>query len=142
MFVVAEEIKPLTDANATEVGYGGDMQPDVDWGRYIKMNESGSSVIFILRDAEGKAVGYNLFMIDQHMQCAGNTVAMQEWLYIATPHRRGTLASRLVKATDQLLALRGVEVVFRSFPWMHDMSKFLARKGYKYTETVMQKRLI
>ena len=106
---------------------------DPDYQRYLAVEKSGLSRLFIVDDGED-LVGYSFFFVMPHMHYRKAIWAYQDVLFIK-PAYRGTLSVEFVKWCDSQLFDEGVSRIVRSVHEKNDYSGLLKHVGYEPLET-------
>lgn len=136
---VIEEIIPLIEKHWEEIAINKDkisLSPDFE--RYIDMNELGILRIFTVRD-EGALVGYFLVVCTPHMHYKEHVFAMNDILYVAEHLRGTTVAYRLLRHVENVLAEEGISVLMINMKCHAPFDRLLEGLGYTNTERVYTK---
>jgi len=137
-----DEAAPLVRAHQLEVGHLpiNDFAPDKE--RYIAMERAGLVVLYTARDAGGKLVGYQVFLVSPHQHYTGILTALQDLIYMA-PEHRGIKSIRFIMYADLELGSLGVKMISRHSPAKnHGFGTTLSRMGYSEMETIFTRRIL
>lgn len=131
------EIETLLAAQMEEVGTKG-CRLDVDWNKYLMLNEAGVLRVYAMRVVH-KLVGYSSFVIDNHLHHRHLVAAQNDSIYIMPEYRKSS--SEFIDFCDARLAEEGVNDITISVKPVRDFSAMLLKKGYEQEETVFLKRI-
>lgn len=102
---------------------------------YKAANEAGELVLFVVRTADGEAVGHSSIWIAYDMH-NGELISQEDTIYIRPDHRKG-IGRTLTRVILGYLKMRGVKRA--NVTTMTDLrvSKMCARLGFKHTAHAM-----
>lgn len=136
-----EEALPLLERHRQEISHYPDIPLEVDTGRYEAAEAVGKLRVYTAR-IEGNLVGYAVFFVMPNGHYVSSLQAVQDVLYVAPEHRRGSVGLRLVREAERMLAAADVQVIYHHVKHAHPaLGAILSRRGYEPVETVYAKRM-
>ena len=136
------ELMPMFARHFEELSGNLDIPLCPDQEKYNQIEASGGLKTYVMRDAEGHAIGYSLLFVSYNLHYSQHLMASQDIFWLAPEHRRGGLGARLVRYTDDALRAHGVVCVYQHVKCAHPaLGVLLRRQGYKEVETIYSKRL-
>lgn len=118
----------------TESGYI-DTPPSFNLDYFRRMEASAQWLVFTVRTAD-EIVGYASFFLQPDPHILHKFEALEHMIYLKPEHRKGYLASNLLKYTERHLPKLGVhqiEMVNKAPAGGPDIDKFLKANGFKQT---------
>lgn len=132
------EVEPLLREHWSEVALYQDKVPlRVDWARYAALEKQNAYVFFTAR-RDGELVGYAGWFVNEHMHYLGHSVAMNDVIYLK-PAARGRTGLGLIRHSEYVLKVLGVDRILWHLKPDHDWSKILTRMGYTQEELIYGK---
>ena len=121
--------------NETEVLYLN-REMDVDYERYIHMEDNGQFLLFTVRDAEDdvRMVGNLIYFIGDSVHTKGYLQAKEDSFFLTKSARSGKLAMDVIKFAEKSLASVGIQSVGMSDKSPcggRSLDKMMRRLGYK-----------
>lgn len=139
---IVPDIGPLLQAHWREVALYQDavpLAPDMD--RYRGLEKAGKLVVVAARD-DARLIGYSVFLLHNHLHYMTCRVASNDVLFLSPEYRKGTTAGvRLVRESERMLTLLGVNRITWHIKPANDWSAILERLGYDLEEKIMGKLL-
>lgn len=132
-----EEVRPLLEAHYREIAWRQDVIPlDIDVERYKELWEKGHVLVIAAREKDLTLVGYNVYLINQHLHYKSTVYAMNDVLYV-TPGRRGySIALKMLHVAETILKRRFERLVMGlHIKEDHDWGILAARAGYEKNES-------
>lgn len=121
-------------------------QADPVWRGYYALEEAKHLLVLgafaiLPRVPDGKLVGYSVVVLAPHHQNGNEIVAQVDAIFVQRHYRAGGLGMRLFKATEAVVAHRGVKrLMFRTSPH-HPFTNTLQKQGYRVREFTLLKEL-
>jgi hypothetical protein len=138
---VIEEIKPLLTEHYLEIAHYKDIELQVDYEGYLRLEKAGILRIFTTR-LDGLLVGYAIFKVAYSTRYGKSLQAGQDVLYLAPDYRRGRWGIRFINWCDLQLKMEGVQVIYQHQKLAHPaLGVVLQRLGYTPVDTLWAKRL-
>lgn len=134
------ELHPLLDAHYHEISADKTIPLCPDTERYDQLDAAGVIHTYTAR-LEGELIGYAIFFVQPHLHYATTTHALQDVIFIAREHRRGTLGLRLIRYCDRQLQSEGIHVVHHHIKAAHNWGPILERMGYRLQDLIYTRRL-
>ncbi len=137
---IAEEMAPLTEAHIAEVGpFQFDFK--INWSKYMALQAANSFRLFIVRNKEGKMVGYSSYFLSPHPHFEAATFAAQDSLYIIPSYRgKGKGARFIAYCESQLVDF--CDAITQTVTPHFDFTDLLAKSGYVPLENIFVKTLV
>jgi GNAT superfamily N-acetyltransferase len=124
-----------------EISTHQDIPLSINRAFYEGAAEIGRLVIVVARD-DRQLVGYAVFYVAPHPHYDGCLTAVQDVFYVDPARRGGSIGWRILGYSEEILRLRGVQVVHHHVKLAHPMlGRLLERKGYAPVETLYSRRL-
>lgn len=113
-----------------------ELAPDIE--KY-KMLEQFDMLLITTARNDGELVGFHISIISPHMHCRKTNCAFQDALYLSKGFRKGFVGIKLLKFTEIVLQMRGVEMLYFTSPETRDSGKLFEYLGFKKSDTVYSK---
>ena len=133
-----EELLPLLEYHHKEIMPYPDVVVNIDKEKYLTMEKLGLARCFIARD-DGKIVGYNNFIVSEHIHYRQHVQALCDVMFIDPKFRNGT-GMKFIKWCDKQLFEEGVSEIHYTVQAKLDYSSILERMGYIQHARVFTKR--
>lgn len=105
------EVMPMLEQHYEELTLNKDVvKLDPKWDDYRALEGMGRFVVLTARE-HGQLVAYNAFFLNTHMHYSDLMVAVNDVFYIHPDYRRGSLALRFLRHTEQALKSIGAQKV-------------------------------
>lgn len=138
---VKEDILPLLDEHWKEVAVNKDViKLNPDWEAYADLEQAGCLKIFTVREDE-KLIGYFVVIVRKHIHYKDHLFAANDIIYISPEHRKGSLASKLIKFAEKCLREDGVSVLIINTKIHKPFDELLSWLGFTCTERLYSKLL-
>lgn len=133
-----DRLRPLLEQNWAETGFDFPFNPSVEM--YRVMHDVG--VMFgLIAEIDGEPVGYCSVCVSPHPHNPAVIVGSNDALFVAPAHRGGTVAPRLIAASERLAREQGAT----RFCWHcragTPLADTFARHGYTPADTVVMKEI-
>ena len=132
-------ITHLLEQQWAEVGFDFPFAPDV--GAYQRLFDAGMCFAVRAYDASGEMVGYCTVVVAPHPHNPLIVIASNDALFVAPEHRGGTLAKKIMQASEDEAKRRGAV----RFTWHcragTSLARMLAKHGYTPADEVVMKEL-
>lgn len=137
---LAEELMPLLEAHFAENKneFYGQFNPDLV--AYQQADAGGMLRIFTASH-KGHIVGYQVFVIAEHLHSRDLITATQDILYIDAAHRNGLTGYRFIKWCQNQLKEDGIHVVHQVVPVIKNYGALFVRLGYEVQDVMYSKIL-
>jgi GNAT superfamily N-acetyltransferase len=136
-----EQITPILDTHRKELQSFSDMELNPNWDSYYALESIGALITLIARDDKGIIVGYAVFIIAKNMHYSDNLYATEDVFYVVQDKRGTRIAVNLLKKSEKILKMVGVNTVVHHAKFTNTFAPFLKKFGYKETEVMLAKRL-
>ena len=134
-----EEAKPLLDLHYKELVEFPEIPLDPDFDHYIWMENHRLNRCFVVRDDNGRMVGYSVFTLSPHRHYRSQTVACMDVLFIREDARG--CGGHFIKFIDKELKEEGINFLGYSVNAKHNYSIILERMGYRLIDLVFIKKV-
>ena len=135
------EVTPILIEHYHEIAHYKDIKLDVDWDRYLMIQDKGLLRIITARDDE-QLIGYVSWYLAWNPHYSQSLQASQDVLYLHPDHRKGRTGIRLIKFCEDVLRNEGVQVIYQHAKIDHPvLGKLLTLMGYKPVDTIYARRL-
>lgn len=141
------EAVPLLEQHWKEIAPHQDIfKLNPDMATYRAMEKSGRFCIVTAR-LEGRLIGYVWLLIQRHLhyqdvkQASIVSVGTDDIHYLLPEYRKGWTGVNLLKAAEDEMRSRGVQVMYLRTKAAHDHGAIFLRLGYAPTDVVYSKRL-
>jgi ribosomal protein S18 acetylase RimI-like enzyme len=145
MSALIPEIAPLQEAHWKEVEEGfTDLKFDVAYDKYAAFEERGQFVLFTVRNAETKLVGYLMCYVHRSNHAQQDMVAREDALYLTPTCRGQGAANALLDYAEKALISLGCKVLVLSSRHLAggvNIVPWLIGRGFKPSAVVMVKEL-
>lgn len=139
---IFDEITPLFPTHHEELALNQDIiDLDPDYGRYFKMEEEGTLVIFTIREL-GVIVGYYVGFIVASIHNKKHLTCYTDIFFIHPDCRGMGAGNTLFDFSEQQLRKRGIARWLVTSKDHQDSGPFLTKKGFIPIETVHCKILV
>jgi GNAT superfamily N-acetyltransferase len=136
------DAKDLLAMHWHEIATFDDIALSVNIAAYEQAEKDGKLCVICARTEDGVLVGYAVFFLVRHMHYQESLTAMQDVLYVHPVYRGGTVGSKLITRSEQVLRAKGCQVVHQHVKVAHPaLGMLLERKGYQHVEALYVKRL-
>lgn len=134
------EMAPLWSEHHAETAnkFYGPLDPHLEM--YEKCDLAGVIRFFTVRH-QGRLVGYQVFIVSEHLHSRDMVQATQDILYLKPEHRRGLVGYRFLKWCMNQLKEDGIAVVHQVISARNDFGKILERMGYQLEDMTYSKLL-
>jgi len=133
------DIQPLLEKHWKEVAHYPDIHLNVDWYRYVALEEIGALKIFTARSDMGQLLGYAISIVQPHMHYRQSLQAVQDVLFISEDHRG--FGKKFIEWCDDRLRDDDVQAVYHHVKVAHNFAPMLERMGYELIDRVYGRRL-
>lgn len=131
-------LEELAKLHYKEVAPYEDIPLNINWAKFVKMNEIGVLILFVMRQ-EGELVGYSTFTVSHSIEYSTSIQASLSNIFIHPSHRgRGM---RFISWCDEQLKNLKVQVVYHHVKVKNDYGVLLKRLGYDIMNIEYTKRL-
>ena len=139
---VQEEIQPLLEAHWKEIACNKDkIKMNPDWDQYALVEEQGHLGIYTAR-LEGALVGYFVVIATTHMHYKDHIFAVNDVIFLAKEHRKGSLGKRLIEYAQEDLRDKGVSVLAINTKVHQPFDGLMEHMGFSLQERLYSKCLI
>ena len=136
---MVDELKPFSKIHWDELGLTkDDVQLDMDWDRFIKMEREGKLHTITVRD-DGKLLGYHISFIGTHPHYKSTNHAVVDLYYLHKEHRLGRTGIRLFKYAEASLKKLGVVKISSGCKVKLDHTKLFEYLGYEFSDKMFIK---
>lgn len=136
---IRDEMTPLITPHWEEVALNkAEIPLDVDWDWYGGLQDAGVLHCTTAR-ADGKLVGYALFIVSGSLRYRGLRMAENDVFYLAPEYRRGLEGARLFKAAEAHLKAKGCTKMLLKTKLHKDLDVLFRRLGFKPIERYYSK---
>lgn len=137
---LAEEIMPMLEAHFRENAnkFYGQFDPDL---KVYQQADAGGMLRIFTVSHRNKTVGYQIFVIAEHMHARDLITATMDILYIAPEHRHGMTGYRFIKWCADQLREEGVHVIHQRVPVSKNYGNLFKRLGYDEQDICYSKLL-
>lgn len=133
------EMEPLLKEHWAEIALDHEAVPlDVDWERYLKLDDSEALSIVTAR-IDGALVGYHVAVISGHLHYKSTLHGITDVYYVKPEYRTGRLPLRLFQAVGAEMQRLGVVKLITGTKVHFDQGRFFEHLGYRETERVFTK---
>ena len=136
-----QELWPLLERHREELATDKArmiLAPDVD--RYTAMEAAGVMFAIVARD-NGRAVGYSVNFVSQHLHYCAMRYAQNDVLYLDPEYRSGSLGQRLIDATEEAARDRECDMIIWHAKPNTALDRILPRRGYRVQDIMYSKGL-
>lgn len=134
------DVQVLLDLHWDEVGYSrllGEKKINVEF--YIAMEKAGHLAIFTARN-DGALIGYASYMVFKAIH--GEALCAESDAYFLLPQSRKSFTGyNMLKEAEQMLKLKGVQLISQKVKVDNDCGAIFKRLGYKKEEITYIKRV-
>lgn len=110
------------------------------WQRYEQAEAAG--MLFALAAWVGtELVGYAITIVDKHLHYSALTYAQNDVIYVAKPHRRGSLGASLIHATEAEATRRGAKLMLWHAKQGTALEALLPRLGYGVQDIIFSREI-
>lgn len=135
-----EELEPLALQHFKECDPFPELEPDMNPEIYFAADETGKLRIYTAR-ADGKIVGYAVFVVYPHTHYKDSIQATPDLLYLEPSMRQGFNGIKFLRWMDEQLAAEGVQAVYQMSTMRKDIGAVLSRVGYEPIQVLWARRL-
>lgn len=136
-----EDAMPLLQQHYETIAHYKDIPLEVNTQRYIDLENQNGLRVFTVRK-NGELIGYTAFFVTNNPHYNSSKQALQDVIYIAPEHRRGSLGIKLIQHSENALRKEGVQVIAQHAKIAHPaLGKILERNGYTAVDVLYTKRL-
>ena len=134
-------LQPLLEDNWNETGGYADLELDVDWDTYRKLDELGVFYAFVLYDGVD-IIGYSFYIrAPHHPHDQSKHFAIQDTFYVVPEYRQQGAGLMLLAMVEDFLRHDGVDLITQAAKPGSGFNKVLQLRGYEHTENMYLKRL-
>lgn len=135
-----EEIKPLIDAHYSEVEFYQDkVKLSVNYELLAQLDKLDMLYMFIMRNDEGKLVGYNVFSVAKAVHYKDHYYATNYTVYIDPEYRHTHHTVDFFNYCEKFLKEDDVSIVHYQMKTNKTFSTLMNNLGYENTEAVYTK---
>lgn len=139
---VVKELKPMLVKHWEELANNKEVRPlDVDYNKYIELNEHGCFRLFTVRNDEDKLVGYASFFINFNLHYQTWLFASVDVYYIDPDYRNAGVGSQFITEMESWLKSMKVRSVTMMDKLHKSHESFFVKLGYKPVEQLYEKVL-
>jgi DNA-binding Lrp family transcriptional regulator len=132
--------EPLLRRHWAEIAHYQDIPYAPRWEVYETLERAGILRIYTAR-LDGDLIGYAVYALGYNMHYGSSLEATEDVLFLVPEQRKGRVGLKLIKFTDALLKVEGVQLVKRHVKFAHDHGRILQRMGYEAIDAIYGKRL-
>lgn len=122
-----------------EIAHFSDIELNVDWATYFKMQDGGMLRMFTAREQDGTLVGYAVFIVRYNPHYADSLTALQDVIFI-DPGKRG-FGKKFIEWCDEQLRKEEVQLVVHHVKAAHNFGQMLESIGYELIDLMYGRRL-
>lgn len=142
LVTVIKDVVELARLDWEEINHDKETHPfDPDWDLYELLEDSGSLLIFTVRDS-GKLVGYFSVVKSPSLHSKGNFIFSNDVIYLHKDYRKGRVGIDFFKFVEKCLREDGCRSLQILFTEKFNISPLLVRLGYRPIENKFEKRLV
>lgn len=131
---VVEELKPFVPIHWAELGLTKDEIPvDMDWQRYLAMEEKGNLHMTIVRDS-GKVIGYQFTLVGGHLHYKSSKHAMVDLYFLLPEYRKGMTGIKMFKYAEAELKKIGCVKIITGCKLFFDHTRIFEHLGYEKSD--------
>jgi len=137
-----DEVYDLLQIHYKEVAHYLDIPLEPDWETYKKLESIGNLATYTVRDFSNTLIGYSVFFLRHNIHYKSSYQAVQDIIYVDPNYRKSGIGSELIEYCDQMLADKGVQVVYHHVKQSKNFGpKILEPQGYELIDLIYGKRL-
>jgi len=134
-----EEMKPLVKRHWEEISlYKDKIKLNPDYDKYLLLASLDMLHVFTARD-NGDLIGYFVSFIQPHIHYKDNMFAVNDALFIAPEHRKGSLGYKLFKNAEIALKEMGIHVMLIHSKVHQDFKPLMDKLGFDRVEHTYSK---
>lgn len=135
-----DEMDPLLILHWKELANNQDIRPlDVDYNKYIELNNQGHLRLLTVRDDFGTLAGYATFFIANNLHYKTWKYASNDVYYLSEEHRNTGVSKEMFLNVEQWLKGIGVNNIIIQDKVHHTHEKFFTNMGYTLIEQNYEK---
>jgi GNAT superfamily N-acetyltransferase len=139
-FQFVDEFERLFPEHYEELCVTKEFPYEPDYPAYKRMAEAGMLRCITCR-ADGKLIGYIIFMVTPHLHYKSCITAIEDLYFVSKEYRKGRVGIKLFQYAEKVLKERGVQRIVMHTKVHLDNSKLFEYLGYKMTDKVFSKML-
>ena len=139
-FQFVDEFERLFPEHYEELCVTKEFPYEPDYPAYKRMAEAGMLRCITCR-ADGKLIGYIIFMVTPHLHYKSCMTAIEDLYFVSKEYRKGRVGIKLFQYAEKVLKERGVQRIVMHTKVHLDNSKLFEYLGYKMTDKVFSKML-
>ena len=139
-FQFVDEFEKLFPEHYEELCVTKEFPYEPDYPAYKRMAEAGMLRCITCR-ADGKLIGYIIFMVTPHLHYKSCITAIEDLYFVSKEYRKGRVGIKLFQYAEKVLKERGVQRIVMHTKVHLDNSKLFEYLGYKMTDKVFSKML-
>ena len=133
LYEAIQEAEPMLEDFYKELLPEHNLPFDPNYQAYLAAAKSGSMFCCTCKK-DGKLIGFVVFHLSPYLYSCRCRMAVQDLLYITKSERKGFVGIKLLKAAEQMLRSKGVDIINIVCKVHHDQTKLFERLGYKLVE--------
>jgi GNAT superfamily N-acetyltransferase len=138
---VYDEMYPLLEEHWAEIATDKSIELAPDFDNYQLLQDTDHLHMLFCRDEINQIIGYMVTFITPHMHYKNMIYAQNDLIYIHPNHRRGSLASRMLKVFEQQMKEKGVDVIHMHVKVAFEFGAMLTRIGFMHEENIYRKKI-
>ena len=135
-----DEMDPLMIIHWQEVANNQDIRPlDINYDKYIELNNQGHLRLFTVRDDYGTLVGYATYFIADNLHYKTWKYASNDVYYLSEEHRKTGVSTKMFEEIEKWLKDMDVNNIVIQDKVHHTHEKFFTKMGYTLIEQNYEK---